>query len=61
VNVLLIIAKADTYTPDELCSLKELLRRQTHDEAIKLYQFPPGLDQSVFDGGDQSFQVSAHF
>jgi septin family protein len=59
VNVLLIIAKADTYTHDELYSLKELLRRQTHDEAIKLYQFPPsGLDHSsVF--GDQSIQVSA--
>lgn len=42
VNIIPVIAKADTFTPDECLKFKRKVFEEIHNNGIKIYQFPDG-------------------
>uniref|UniRef100_H2ZTT8 Septin-7 n=1 Tax=Latimeria chalumnae TaxID=7897 RepID=H2ZTT8_LATCH len=40
VNIIPLIAKADTLTPEECCQFKKQIMKEIHEHKIKIYEFP---------------------
>ncbi|KFD72150.1 hypothetical protein M514_04191 [Trichuris suis] len=59
VNVIPVIAKADTLLPDECRRMKAEVMKQIADNAIQVYDFPDPEDQKITD--DQKFRERLPF
>ncbi|KAK2708195.1 hypothetical protein QYM36_013951 [Artemia franciscana] len=47
VNIIPVIAKADTLTPDECCHLKKQILNEIAQNKIKIYDFPEMIDEEA--------------
>ncbi|XP_077287201.1 septin 7-like protein pnut isoform X2 [Arctopsyche grandis] len=52
VNIIPIIAKADTMTPEECAQFKKQIMNEITQHKIKIYEFPPGGDEEEDVGGN---------
>ncbi|CAH8435412.1 unnamed protein product [Schistosoma margrebowiei] len=56
VNVVVIIGKADSLTPDECSQFKQTILQELHNHNIKLYDFPESV--AKLGGADESYSVN---
>nr|AGT02085.1 septin-7.1 [Schistosoma mansoni] len=56
VNVVVIIGKADSLTPDECSQFKQTILQELHNHNIKLYDFPESV--AKLGGADESYSIN---
>ncbi|VDP83130.1 unnamed protein product, partial [Schistosoma mattheei] len=56
VNVVVIIGKADSLTPDECSQFKQIILQELYNHNIKLYDFPESV--AKLGGADESYSVN---
>ncbi|CAH8433515.1 unnamed protein product [Schistosoma rodhaini] len=56
VNVVIIIGKADSLTPDECSQFKQTILQELHNHNIKLYDFPESV--AKLGGAEESYSIN---
>jgi septin 7 len=60
-NIVPIIAKADTFTPEEVVKFKKVILQDINDNGIKIYQFPDAQVDEEDDAANQKLKESIPF